>query len=293
MRIQKWIATVLFSVTLFLLAQGRQSSAATSNDLGQLQLNVVFHGLFSYIIWPDHIEVLTPQVDQHVYKAGNWGKEFRLKESLTYQLSGVRREPAAPSVDLRNNIILRKITNIDRSPSRLFCSFTLPFPKSMTGLRRAMAVRQQPFFSGAAAANIAPDSLPLLQVLTYQIDDVRQLNLGAAFLWKPEIDNTTHTVNLHIWAEPEVAMIDALQAEHAPDAFIRLMKLFPDVDLHLAFGPGAPPDKSTGIKGMNSWEENTLLERTQLLFPRALTNKTHKGAEVANCVGLIVQNNLQ
>lgn len=293
MRILRWIVTVLFSATLSLHAQDNQGSVPAGNDPGQLQLNVVFHGLFSYIIWPDHIEVLTPQVDQHVYKAGSWGKEFRLKESSTYQLLGVHKEPSAPVIDLRNNMVLQKIVNIDRSQSRLFCSFTLPFPKKVEGLRRAMAVRQQPFFSGAAAAQMAPNSLPLIQVFTYQIDDIRQLSLGDFSLWQPELDKTTRTVNLHIWAEPEVSMIGSAQAAHAPDAFIRLMKLFPDVDLRLEFGPGAPPDKATGIKGMNSWEENTLLERTQLLFPPAATHTLHKGAEIANCVGLIVQNNLK
>lgn len=145
----------------------------------------------------------------------------------------------------------------------------------------------RPIFAGSAAAQLATKAVPLIQTFVYQIDDVRKLRLSE-LPWQPEIVNN-QTVNLHIWAEPDVETEGFLKS-HSSQAFSRLMALFPGVDLRLAFTAGAEPDTVTGVPGLNGWEERTLIERYRLLFPA--TNQSHKkGAEIANCIGLMVVNN--
>src|SRR6266853_804392 len=198
----KCVTTVLL---ILLLGSTMYSLPAQTNDSGaqKLQLNVVVHGLVSYIIWPDHIEVLVPQVDEHVYKAGSWGKELRLKESSVYRLTGVYGASTPPQIDVRNNLVLRKISNIDRSQAKLFCSFNLPLPLEFKALRQARA--NGPIVTGRSLPADAPTSLPLVQTLIYRIEDLSNLSLSNNFLWKPEV-TAMGTVNLHIWAEPDVDM---------------------------------------------------------------------------------------
>ena len=283
----KCATTVLL---ILLLGSAMYSSPAQTNDSGvqKLQLNVVFHGLVSYIVWPDHIEVLVPQVDEHVYKAGSWGKELRLKESSVYRLTGVYGASTPPQVDVRNNLVLRKISNIDRSQAKLFCSFNLPLPLEFKPLRQARA--NGPIIAGRSLSTDAPTSVPLVQTLIYRIEDLPHLSLGNNFLWKPEV-TAMGTVNLHIWAEPDVDIAAMASLAHPVQAFSHLMALFPEVDLHLEFSAAAPPDKITNVHGLNGWEENSLMERQILLFPKNEKPKSGKGTEVSNCVGLIVFNN--
>ena len=282
---------VLSLLMILLLVPTMYSSPHSNlNDSGakELQLNVVFHGLVSYVIWPDHIEVLIPQVDEHVYKAGSWGKELRLKESSVYRLTGVYGATVSPKIDTSNNLVLLKISNIDHSPSKLFCSFILPLPLEFRALRRARA--NGPIVAGRSLAANAPTSVPLVQTLVYQIEDVAKLSLGSGFFWRPEV-TTMGTVNLHIWAEPEVDVTTAASTGHSAQAFSRLMALFPDVDLHLEFSAAAPADKVTDVRGLNGWEESSLVERQMLLFPKGQKRKSGKGTEVSNCIGVIVFNN--
>src|SRR5579871_6838679 len=154
-----------YILALFLVGTASGQGAAFPQPVGNgssspgLQLNVVFHGLFAYIIGPNGVEVLAPQVDDHVYKAGTWGKEFPLKASVVYELQGVHGEVQPPSVDEQNNLVLKNISNIDRSPARLFCSFMLPLPTKIVGLRTVRSGAGRPIFVGSAAAQLKTKSV--------------------------------------------------------------------------------------------------------------------------------------
>lgn len=267
------------------------SSSAATKPAGNaapvpIQLNIVFHGMFSYVFWPDHLEVLAPQVDEHFYKAGTWGKEVRLKESTVYQLSGIKGVKVRPKID-GHNLLLQHVENIDRSPEKLFCSFVLPLPKEIHGIRIARA--NGPIAAGRSLEGNSTAEIPLVQTLIYTVEDMRQVGLSNGFSWNPQI-NEMGTINLHVWAEPEIDLLMTSSTGHATQAFTRLMGLFPGVDLHLEFGAAAPVDKITGIRGLNGWEENSLVERQLLLFPPGQQKQKRKGTEVSNCVGLIVLN---
>src|SRR5436305_14965226 len=89
-RVLAKISSVILVFTLWSPLMNSSTKPSKDNaTVGEQQLNIIFHGLFSYIIWSDHLEVLAPQVDEHVYKAGTWGQEMRLKESVMYRLTGV------------------------------------------------------------------------------------------------------------------------------------------------------------------------------------------------------------
>ena len=275
-------------VALLALGAALSAKATYAQTQQDHQLNLILHGMTAMVIWPDHVEVLFPEIDDHVYKAGSWGKELRLKQGVTYQLSGVESAPKPPAIDRKNNLVLEKVSRIDRSSGRIFCSLILPLPSQIVGLRRARNTRQRPLFSGRSTVNFAVDSVPLLYTLVYRFQDVNQLSLGNSLAWVPAPD-ADGTVNLHVWAEPDIDF-GAASINHPPHAFDSLMALFPEIQLKLEFSPSVQPERQIAVRGVHVWEQYTFLERSKLLYPVQPAVHEHKGTEVSNCIAVIVDN---
>ena len=249
-----------------------------------LKLNVVFHGMFAFIFWRDRVEVLTPPEDDHVYKAGSWGRERRLREGGVYFLRGVT-PGTRPTLDPSANLIVREVNRIERSPEAVFCSFELPLPAGITGLRRLQVDPARRLVGGTAAAAM-PASLPLVQVFTYSFADAAVISFDPLPVWAPEPD-PQGIVNLHVWAESDSVFTEA-EHDHPLRGFERLMRIFPGLDLELLYSTGTPMDGSVSVPGMEVWEQATLRERSRLLFGGP--KESGRGAELTNCLGLIVDN---
>jgi hypothetical protein len=252
------------------------------------KLNLIFHGMFAFVIWRDHIEVLAPEEEDHVYKAGAWGRERRLRQGGVYTLQGANPGAKRPALNPKENLVLSNLTQIERDPETLFFSVILPFPESMTGLRRVKLDSTRRLFGGAASSTVSATSLPLVQVMTYAIDDVTKLCFPPLPVWLPKPDGHSF-LNLHIWAESDSFFTDA-ERDHPIRGFERLTRLFPGLDLQLLYSTGAPMDGSVQIPGMEVWEQATLRERSRLLFGVPQDPSTARGAEVTNCLTMHVDN---
>jgi len=252
------------------------------------KLNVVFHGMFAFIFWNDHIEVLAPEEDDHMYRAGSWGRERRLREGGVYALDGVTPSKTPIRLDPTKNLVLSRLTNINRDPRILFCSFTFPLPESMTGLRHVKLEPARSLFGGAASKSVSITTLPLIQVFTYQVGDFAKLRFNPLPLWTPT-PGPQGIANLHVWGESDSVFTED-DRDHPMRGFEQLTSLFPDLDLQLLYSTGAPMDGSVQVPGMEVWEQATLRERSRLMFGGLMPLSGERGAEVTNCLNALIDN---
>src|SRR5262245_15427558 len=111
--------------------QGPKASPRTSMST----LYLCCHGLFAFVFYDDHIAIITPDVDDHAYKAGAWKKEARLTKGEVYSLVGANdpdHPNPRPALD-KDNLFLSGLKNIDLD--RSFCELNVPFPDEFISLR--------------------------------------------------------------------------------------------------------------------------------------------------------------
>ena len=128
----------------------------------------------------------------------------------------------------------------------------------------------------------------MVQVLTFDFHDVAKLSFDPLPVWSPE-PNALGVVNLHVWAESDSVFTEA-ERDHPIRGFHQLMRIFPGVDLQLLHSAGAPMDSSVAVPGMEVWEQATLRERSRLLFGAPKDPGDGRGAELTNCLSLIIDN---
>lgn len=229
-------------------AADRQASPA---KLRPDQLNVLFHGLFAFVTWDKYIEVLVPDVPDHVYLAGAWKEERVLETDRTYRLSGVKSRPLSMmTFNPENNAVVHNAGQVDHRLEK--CRLLLPVPDRVWALRCMLKNGPEEFFS---CNEIQAKKLPLVTALTYNGLEGTP-SLGA--LWKAGA--SSRPANLHVWAEPNHPVDDT----YAYAALKRFKALFPDhcLDLNPHFmervaGFGQEPRPA----GVAEFEEENLMER--------------------------------
>lgn len=266
-------------------------------------LNVIFHGLFAYVISDTGIEILVPQLTEHTYKAGTWGQEMRLSEGRTYQLQGVTdyRVMPAGTPDPSLNAVVYDFPDIYRSGPNFYCSLQLPFPKALRSVRRSPPIAdllagQKVFkaaFNGKDSTGINKkiQKVAMVQVLVYEYGDISALKLACrqgsvpepSLAWDPILGDGT--VNLHVFAEPEFKF-DQMQ-NHPIHGMEALRSLFPKLDLQLNFAVEALPDRSSPVIGLSVEEEASLPEQLQLVKSPVPVPQVD---QVYVCYGLFVVN---
>lgn len=213
------------------------------------QLNVLFHGLFAFVTWENYIEVLVPDVPNHVFLAGAWKKERELESDRTYRLLGMKSRPLAMmNFNPENNAVVHNAGQIDHRLEK--CRLLLPVPDRVWALRCELKNDPGEFFS---CNEIQAKKLPLVTALTYNSLEGAP-SLGS--LWSA----APGTTNLHVWSEPNHPVDDT----HAYVALKRFKALFPDHCLDLnphymervaGIGEEARP------AGVAAFEEQNLVER--------------------------------
>ncbi|HEY5028032.1 MAG TPA: hypothetical protein VIK39_06455 [Candidatus Angelobacter sp.] len=225
----------------------------------RLQLNVVLHGLFVLHFEETHIELLTPKVPDHIYKAGNWdfNDVFCINEGAQHVLRGVTSTPHPPQiisncdVDFSQEEYKFKLRS-DKSRHKIY----LPFPDNLALLRCSpdpeLPADYPPtcLYPYPGEKVTCVNKLSLCQVLVYRVDDYCNLVLTGT-TWKPKIDRKYSTANLHFWAEPQ----DRLSPCHADHAYQKLDDLLDTLHLRLGFYSTVPLDKDTGILGLPPEQE--------------------------------------
>ncbi len=221
----------------------------------RITLNVVLHGLFVLNFTNVEIEMFTPFVEDHIYRAGNWDWNTleHLRPGKAYRLRGVENVLSQPDLPTKNNILLPQDKFTHRvHPERSIFVVYLPFPETIRLLR---IVNDGENNQDPDHNTIAINSLSLCQVLTYSVPDYRSLGLAGTG-WRPSVDPSTRTVNLHFWAEPLLRM----PRQHACVAYQRLSQLLEPLTLTLGTDKTAPLDPDTNVYGLPREQEQGLSE---------------------------------
>ncbi len=217
---------------------------------GAITLNVVLHGLYLLNCAGDHIDLLTPEVGDHIYMAGNWDRDQvrSIAPRGTYELKGTDRITQYPPLDLPCSVILsRSMYKFYVHPEKSLFTVRLPIPSEVRLLR---CIDMGPNTYDGQKKIFRVNSFSLCQVLRYPVADVRNLEL-VGIDWQARVDKIHRTANLHFWAEPPKRLSPA----HAYAAYQTLSEL--TYPLHLTLGTDitAPVDRSTGVPGLPPEQE--------------------------------------
>ncbi len=192
-------------------------------------LNVIFHGVFAFVLTEECIEVLVPVFDKQQVCAESGKIKTGLKPNHTYYLSGVCRDKPVKRFSSAETLVLENFRVINRGSNSLFGSIFLPFPSHVYTLRD-VPIKDVDFFRGSAARKISAATCPLVHVLTYALENSSKAELGNISLAPAQ-------VNLHISSEPN--FLD-LAAPGPLECFDSLTRLFPGLDLKMAERATAP-----------------------------------------------------
>jgi hypothetical protein len=189
------------------------------------KLNVILHGLFVLNITKNNIQLLTPKIDEHIYRVGDWyyGKNYiACLDPGKYILQGVDNAGKAPILGTENIVLSQDDSQFDIDPSPSYFQIDLPFPEKITFLRS---------FKGAnlyRGGGIHATGMALCTMLTYSRCGTLKL---AGSKWEPRPDSDSRVVtqvgklfirNMHIWAEPETRT----NPLHTAQAYAKLMCFF-------------------------------------------------------------------
>ena len=238
-------------------------------------LNVIFHGLFLFIVRDEYVEVLAPRAKEHVYGGGNWYQEYRLREDI-YTLTMKRWEGAHPKrlfescSGTNNNVILvpsNRLQGIDPDDDA-YCTLQLPFPDDFSPLGT--------FKSGYPGQLLGPslltghdddliskvDTLGTAHVFTYKVQKFTDKDPDKPRLsnsrWYPE-KNLLGAYNLHFFATPTFEFeTPEAAASHSVHAFQGAASLLKGLRLKMKDNRKVdfqPPKRRSGIFGK---EQGTL-----------------------------------
>jgi hypothetical protein len=245
------------------------------------------------VVWDQCVEVLIPQMDDHVFKGGTWRMERRLRQGVSYQLRGVKTGNKPPEGLFGVNATVHSFPIVDRSPSRVFCSIYLPFPKRVVSGRLAEGTENLKF-NGLHGAQVTTRQFAMVNVLCYDVSDPKDLALVPDLIWEKKVKRN-RTVNLHLFAEEDSILLvdlDPVGPDHVEKAFVNLVALFPGLDLQVR-GSGSLQGSGfiRDVPGLPDFEQKTLYERWS--FKREedpdLPDEPEPGRP-ANCMALVVNN---
>lgn len=253
-----------------------QCNGGDGDCVTQDTLNIIFHGLFIFVTRDDGIEVLTPQVQEHVYGGGNWYQEYRLREE-TYILSLPKSSPKRvkrpaslqPSCGFRMTdrilICSSKLDDIDPDDNT-YCTFQLPFPDEIIPLGTFIGDGSDlgPMLFRGQDYDLVKHIklLGSAYVFTYllgKLSDTQRSQIGLSYLpWEPKV-NALGAYNLHLFAAPTFQFeTPSAAANHSAHSFANAIDLLPGLDLEVKRNHKVkfqPPNPVDGIFGK---EQGTL-----------------------------------
>jgi hypothetical protein len=253
-------------------------------------LHVMFHGTFVFDFHKDHIDVLVPQVEEHVYRVGSWLGETELicddhasamDQSKPmdsgghnhnggnggpdrYQLEGVKGG-SAMTLPPENNLMVSARLKQDVD-SLLYARIRVPLPDQIRTPRRALLPNGD-FDPKEGLPKDYQGKLGTIQIFTYNFPDDSALRFychpGHA-LWEPAFAGGA--VTLHIFAAPEhfhlMPATKGRATSHVQNAFASCAALFQDFKVEMR----QLPEKNEFDK--NDLPEKAVPEETEDLAPR-------------------------
>jgi hypothetical protein len=221
------------------------------------KLNIILHGLFVLNITDSYIQLLTPYVCEHIYKAGDWDAGYiKDLDQGDYELEGVVNRGKAPVLGNENIVLSQKGLGFQIDPSSRYCGIKMPLPETISFLR---SMKGPNLYRGAG---IHATGMALCTVLTYE--RCKQLKLAnSKWVPRPDSNPMARFRNLHIWAEPQTRVSPL----HTVRAYKQLMCFFQNkVDFTIATDDSPPLDHpealtTIGLRpeeemGWSEWETN-------------------------------------
>jgi hypothetical protein len=275
-----------------------QPSAKTCTA-GSSQLNVYFHGLFAFILWPDltdpntgkkvagsgRIQVIAPNWGDHEYRAGK-GKGHVLRPNLTYQLKVSQSNSVSANQCFQDHACAIFKDIYPGGPSVAQNNFILPYPNSVRSLRcvpKRNDDQNQPieFFSSPQIVQPPPDRLSLLPVLVYCDLQTPPVVVGLPS-WKPRMDGIYH---LHFRAEPKMPHLGG------DPPYKQFEALFPGLSLTLDStyqNDYACPDAS--LAEFPGQEQCSLVEINGNMCSKPCIEKdmVQRAGRLVNCMSIVV-----
>ena len=258
-------------------------------------LQVFFHGTFVFDFHTDYIDVLIPEVDEHVYRVGSWlgetelqcgephgdephgGDHGAMEETMAH--GGHQNGISGPDVFELKGVEPGSKTTL---PEQHNLMFSVPLPANVDDLLRARIRVPLPDSistprRGILAANGFSDpallrrlgyfgELGTIQIFTYHFQNDNALSLTCHpghSLWEPAFAGDT--LGLHIFAAPEEFHVlpshTGRQSSHIQNAFAHCMAV-----LGQSLTMDRLPDQNVFERG--DLPEGALPEETEDLAPR-------------------------
>jgi hypothetical protein len=250
-------------------------------------LNVVFHGLFAFVVHEDCLEVLIPQapaLPAHQYNATTTPgvPGLTLEPGASYQLCGITGSEDVTRFPGERFPVVERYRVIDRTAARLHGSIYMPFPNRIRGLRQ-IPVGEINYFQGRASSKITTKFLPLVYVLRYEFANPADIRLDAY-----AVPAAAGNVNLHVYAEPGALPVPA---NYATTAFSRLVRLFPGLDLELVNSGWEYTERLPQGTGVNQdRDQRSLIELAEEGDLRAPERIPDNRPTTPICISLVVDN---
>lgn len=188
-----------------------QSAAAA--DTAQSFFNVIFHGPFIFAIYPNRVEVLAAEIEEHIFGAGTYQKE-RPCAPGTYSVIGIKSaQSSLGKVDPDRHLVLDAGKTEFQIAPKSYYRFVLPPPSFLIplGLLSPKYSKDKVVFIGKNAGAVTnPTKFGSAHALSYNLSgkdkdghpvtDQPELEIMQ---WAPEIQKVgdVQAINLHIFAE--------------------------------------------------------------------------------------------
>jgi hypothetical protein len=178
---------------------------------GSQKLNVIFHGAFAFdqVSRQDRILALIPFIDHHVYIAGNWLAETKLRgrinpdentNDVEYELQGV--EMGCKRFQPGETLMVRPQQRSEPS-ARPYAILSFPLPETITSTFVADIPASAIDGRDDLLTGADPQPIATLEIFTYTIkneDDVmlKATDGNGGHSWQPDV--VDDFINLHIFA---------------------------------------------------------------------------------------------
>jgi len=190
-------------------------------------LNVIFHGPFCFVLYPDHLEAITPAAAGHVYGAGTWRKEYFMAKGVYYLRGVANQKLQATREDAKIKFASELVQNIDPQ-SASYCKLILPVPSAITPLGLFVPPANPKLFVGKNADDANKIStLGTVHSCTYYKVEKKNLELSES-VWYPEV-NCLKSINLHIIA----TSVFQLDMDHSVRTFHSLVEMLPGLSIDM------------------------------------------------------------
>ena len=240
-----------------------------------MNVNLVFHGVFAFVLNPKGIAVLAPYFAPHEYLFGSWGDLEPLPKGRM-EIEGLNGSNGRlPNPDFSSDQSPTVHCHRQHCPDNLFCILHLQqYPTAVHYFRpyqkpkdfgTGAPIPRFPYI-GVHGSALKPSALAGPVVFTYQaqaINDVQVKFRNKPLTFSRNLDPTGQAFNLHFFAEGEKDLPAPADRDrpfqvgvHYLEAWTRLTSLIAGLDVRLGelwpfvTGHTEPLPPNTGIPGL-------------------------------------------